>query len=341
MVRVRYVQARIDEIAGIDRFDRHGRGFARRLCVQRLLARLAPSLQTPPLPSPSAADGRAQPRAARGIFLFDAVKRAQNDLRGPEFYGRRSARQRRPTMSSVRSMKLPPGHAALCQSGSTRRQASGLRCESIRTPAPRARTLQPARQRKWKYVAREFRQLAAAVLEQALVRRCPGMTGFIRTRDDFLWRPNTRTGADFLWCQRYHVIAQAFERRHRLLHPVMTSTCRIASSTEQCCSLRTCRTNSARPWMADRKYGSIGRPAAGLRSKRPHRKSATALRSRSLISAVYSLAISRSAIAAFGGIGFRDLTALPTGALDPGVGRFHLRPRNGTTVSPLAAGLAQ
>jgi hypothetical protein len=41
--RVLHVQRRLDEISNVDRIDWHGRGIARWVCIQRLLARLAPA----------------------------------------------------------------------------------------------------------------------------------------------------------------------------------------------------------------------------------------------------------------------------------------------------------
>src|SRR5262245_9721723 len=112
----------------------------------------------------------------RGIFLLDAIKRTQDDSES----------------GSLTVAALPDNAGPQCRwfyprSGSldtsrlanqARRDAKHWNCDVVdpHTSAP-SRTQQPARQREWKYVAREFRQLATAVFQQAFVRRDPGMIG--------------------------------------------------------------------------------------------------------------------------------------------------------------------
>ena len=112
----------------------------------------------------------------RGIFLLDAVKRTQDDSESGRFTVAALPDNAGPQCRwfDPRSRSPDPSRFA----NQARRDAKHRNCDVIdpHTSAP-SRTQQPTRQREWEYVAREFRQFATAVFQQAFVRRDPGMIG--------------------------------------------------------------------------------------------------------------------------------------------------------------------
>ena len=182
MVRVLHAERRVNEVSRIDRVDRHRRGFARRLGAHRLVAFLAPRLQHR-LGLLRAHPMRLLRRAQlRGVLLFDAVERPQDDLEPRRLAIAAladDARPQRRRFDPRRRCLNPSRLADQARSDAQHRHRDVIDPHAGAAGCPQ----QPTRQRRRKDIARKLRQFAAAVFQQAFIRRDPAVT--VRERDDF------------------------------------------------------------------------------------------------------------------------------------------------------------